>query len=108
LETIPSIVGLHVSAFARTTSEDLHAVVRQASAMSVAVQELAPFLFDGPPGPRLVFGYGAIPIPQIAEGMRRLTTCFEGTAGIGLLQEPRSVVSEPACLSDPGRLVEGH
>ena len=84
LETIPSIVGLHVSAFARMrTSEELHAVVRQASAMNVAVQELATFFFEGPARPGLVFGYGAIPTPQIPEGMRRLRSCFEGARASG-------------------------
>ncbi len=83
LETIPSIVGLHVSAFARLrTSEELHAVVRQASAMNVAVQELATF-FEGPSRPGLVFGYGAIPTPQIPEGMRRLRSCFEDARASG-------------------------
>jgi GntR family transcriptional regulator / MocR family aminotransferase len=78
LEVVPSTVGLHVAALARTASADrMGAVVRLASEAGVEVQELSTFGVRAPARPGLVLGYGAIPTARIAEGMRRLRRCFD-------------------------------
>ena len=77
LQTIPSTVGLHVAAFARTASVDeISAVARRASAAGVQVQRLSRFAVQVPAKPGLVLGYGAISTANIEEGLRRLRLCF--------------------------------
>ena len=81
LEVVPSVVGLHVTAMARTaTAEAIGEVVRRASAAGVEVQPLSMFGVgtQGPAG--LVVGYGAIPTERIEEGLRRLRRCFDVSA----------------------------
>jgi GntR family transcriptional regulator/MocR family aminotransferase len=87
LQLIPSVVGLHVTAFARVhTTEQLRAVVRRASAMSVEVQELATFAVGAPTHVGLVLAYGAIPTASIAEGLRRLRSCFDTDRSVEALR----------------------
>ena len=77
LQTIPSTVGLHVAAFARTASVDeISAVARRASAAGVQIQSLSRFAVQVPAKPGLVLGYGAIATANIEEGLRRLRLCF--------------------------------
>ncbi len=77
LQTVPSTVGLHVAALARTASVDeIDTVVRRASDAGVEVQTLSRFAVDAPAKPGLVLGYGAILAEQIEEGLRRLRLCF--------------------------------
>ena len=79
LEVVPSAVGLHVTATARTASdEEVDAVVRRASAAGVEVQSLSMYRVEEPARPGLLLGYGAIPTARIEEGLRRLRRCFEG------------------------------
>jgi GntR family transcriptional regulator/MocR family aminotransferase len=76
LEVIQSSSGLHVCALARTASSDqLHAVLTRASAAGVEVHELARYAIETPRA-GLLFGYGAIPLERIEEGLRRLLDCF--------------------------------
>jgi GntR family transcriptional regulator/MocR family aminotransferase len=77
LRPIPSTVGLHVAALARTASVDeIGAVIRRASEAGVQVQTLSRFAIQASPKAGLVFGYGAIPAANIEEGLRRLRLCF--------------------------------
>jgi GntR family transcriptional regulator / MocR family aminotransferase len=77
LQPIPSTVGLHVAALARTASVDeIGAVARRASDVGVQVQTLSRFAVQAPAKPGLVLGYGAIPAEHIEEGLRRLRLCF--------------------------------
>jgi len=77
LEVVPSTVGLHIAAVARTASADqIGVVVRRASDSGVVVQELSKFGVDSPEPPGLLLGYGAIPTARIEDGLRRLRSCF--------------------------------
>ncbi len=77
LEVVPSIAGLHITALARTASpEEISAIVRNASELDVAVQELSTFTLVQSGRAGLVVGYGAIPSTHIREGLRRLWSCF--------------------------------
>ena len=77
LNVIPSTVGLHIAAMARTASADkIGAIVRRASDAGVVVQELSRFGVNAPGPPGLVLGYGAIPTARIEDGLQRLRSCF--------------------------------
>jgi GntR family transcriptional regulator/MocR family aminotransferase len=77
LQPIPSSTGLHVTAFAtRTTAADIAGVSARAADAGVAVQVLSSFALSAAVPPGLVLGYGAIDTRDIAEGLRRLRTCF--------------------------------
>jgi GntR family transcriptional regulator/MocR family aminotransferase len=52
------------------------AIVRKASDIGVAVQELSEFGVNSPGPPGLLLGYGAIPTARIEDGLRRLKSCF--------------------------------
>ena len=78
LEAIPSSVGLHVTALARTSSyREMETVLRLSIAAGVAVQQVPSFDAGTPTPPGLMIGYGAIATDQIEEGMRLLRSCFE-------------------------------
>jgi GntR family transcriptional regulator/MocR family aminotransferase len=77
LEIIPSATGLHVAARARRASaEQIDAVVCRAAQAEVAVQRLSSFAGGGIAGAGMVLGFGAIPLEQIQEGLRRLRQAF--------------------------------
>jgi GntR family transcriptional regulator/MocR family aminotransferase len=77
LKVVPSIAGLHVAAVARRASVNhMVAIVRKASDVGVAVQELSEFGVNSPGPPGLLLGYGAIPTARIEDGLRRLKSCF--------------------------------
>jgi GntR family transcriptional regulator/MocR family aminotransferase len=77
LDVIPSTVGLHIAATARTASADkIGAIVRRASDAGVVVQQLSRFGVNAPGPPGLVLGYGAIPTARIEDGLQRLRSCF--------------------------------
>jgi GntR family transcriptional regulator/MocR family aminotransferase len=78
LTLIPSAVGLHVSAIARTASaEEVSAVTRRALAAGVAVQPLSGFPVTLTPRAGLAIGYGAIEASDIREGISRLSRTFD-------------------------------
>jgi GntR family transcriptional regulator/MocR family aminotransferase len=78
LELLPSTIGLHVTALARTASaEQINAVVRRAAQADVAVSDLSLLAVSGSARAGIVLGYGAIPAENIPEGMRRLRRCFD-------------------------------
>ncbi|MDQ8728871.1 PLP-dependent aminotransferase family protein [Bradyrhizobium sp. LHD-71] len=77
LELIPSSTGLHVAAYARTSSVDhIDAIVSRAVDLDVAVQRFTSFSGGRKPPVGVILGYGAIETAQIAEGLRRLRKCF--------------------------------
>jgi GntR family transcriptional regulator/MocR family aminotransferase len=79
LEVIPSAVGLHVAAVARSGSPDqIGAVVRRAADAGVELLDLSRFAVDRPAPAGLLVGYGAIPTAHIEEGLHRLRSCFDG------------------------------
>ena len=71
LEPIPSIAGLHVVAFAKS-SMDMDAIAERARELDVGVYPLRQYYFGGRTKPGLVFGYGAIEEREIVEGLTRL------------------------------------
>ena len=76
VEPLPSSGGLHLAAFlaTRTGTED-QVISRRARDAGVAVYPLSSS-YVATPRPGLLFGYGAIPTERIAEGLRRLRSCF--------------------------------
>jgi GntR family transcriptional regulator/MocR family aminotransferase len=77
LELIPSSIGLHVAALAKTaTVEKVASIVRRAESLGVVVRPLAQFAVGTNMRAGIVLGYGAIPTSKIAEGLRRLRRCF--------------------------------
>jgi GntR family transcriptional regulator/MocR family aminotransferase len=78
LTIVPSIAGLHLTAFARSASiEQISAVFDRAAERGVQVQRLAKFYFDQPARAGLLFGYGAIATSKITRGLGKLRTCFD-------------------------------
>jgi len=77
LAIIPSSVGLHVSALARTASVDqIATLVRVASGAGVECFPLSLFSAGNNPRAGLLLGYGAIDTDQIEPGLNRLKSCF--------------------------------
>jgi GntR family transcriptional regulator / MocR family aminotransferase len=75
LHLIPSSTGLHVAACARAASlGDIDAIASRALELGVAFQS---FPLGGQPQAGIMLGYGAIETAQIAEGLRRLRSCFD-------------------------------
>ena len=68
LDLVPSAAGLHLCA---RSNVDVRPVIATARSKGVSVQALGDFC-AGPPQQGLVIGYGAISLPKIAEGLRRL------------------------------------
>jgi GntR family transcriptional regulator/MocR family aminotransferase len=82
LQVVPSAAGLHISALARTAAvEEIDAVVERAADASVALHGLSRFAVAAPARAGLVLGFGAIASADIAEGLRRLRSCFAVPAG---------------------------
>jgi GntR family transcriptional regulator / MocR family aminotransferase len=77
LEVVPSSAGLHVSAFLRDRRRDTDALARDARAIGLAIEPLAPY-YRGRQRAGLALGYGVIPLSKIEEGVRRLAACLHG------------------------------
>jgi GntR family transcriptional regulator/MocR family aminotransferase len=71
LEPIPSLYGMHVAAWARD-GVDLDAVVRTLAGRSVKIHTLGRYHLRPSPRSGLVFGYGAVDLPQIECGLAAL------------------------------------
>lgn len=81
LRVIPSSVGLHLAATARSASVDrILAALRRASAAGVECMPLSLFAAGDRPRAGVVLGYGAISADQIGEGLRRLRVSFAESA----------------------------
>jgi GntR family transcriptional regulator/MocR family aminotransferase len=76
LRTIPSLAGLHLSAFARQPT-DIDALVEQARRCGVGVQALHTYAADGRGPQGLMFGYGAIDEAAITKAVERLRGVLE-------------------------------
>jgi len=75
LHLIPSSTGLHIAATARAASPgDIEAIASRAFDLGVAFQS---FPLEGTPRAGVMLGYGAIETVRIAEGLRRLRSCFD-------------------------------
>ncbi len=76
LSVIPSEAGLHLSALApESTVDGVDETVATARTLGVAVTALSPFAV-AEPRTGYIIGYGAIALPDIAEGLRRLRTAL--------------------------------
>jgi GntR family transcriptional regulator / MocR family aminotransferase len=75
---IPTVAGLHVSAVTDLSERRLDDTVARASKAGVAVQALSRFRVSRETIPKgLVFGYGAISVDRIEEGLKLVRRCFE-------------------------------
>src|SRR5690606_28298184 len=74
---LPSAGGLHLSAMCNSLDGcgDL-ALAQCARARGVELLPLSYHYVDSQPQPGLLFGYGAIPTNEIAEGLSLLRTCL--------------------------------
>ncbi|MEH2622261.1 GntR family transcriptional regulator/MocR family aminotransferase [Bradyrhizobium sp. AZCC 1719] len=78
LDLIPSSTGLHIAAYARRASVGhIDAIASRAFDLGVAFQRLSACRVDGKPQAGILLGYGAIETARIAEGLRRLRSCFD-------------------------------
>ncbi len=77
LKAVPSASGLHLATFltGRGAARD-QLISERASALGVSVFPLSYHYVSTRPRAGLLFGYGAIPVDRIAEGLRRLRRCF--------------------------------
>lgn len=71
LEPIPSLYGMHVAAWARD-GVDLDAAVHVLAGRAVKIHTLERYYFWPSPRSGLVFGYGAVDIPEIERGLAAL------------------------------------
>jgi GntR family transcriptional regulator / MocR family aminotransferase len=79
LEAVPSTVGIHVAATARTaTPDEMYRVAARARDRGVIVHLLSWFSFNRPPRAGLLFGYGAISVEDIPDGLNHLLASFGG------------------------------
>jgi GntR family transcriptional regulator/MocR family aminotransferase len=77
-EVWPSTNGLHVAAVARhATNKQIDGWASRLADAGVGVQKLSMFRVDGPAVPGFAFGYGAIALDDIAEGLRRVRACMK-------------------------------
>jgi GntR family transcriptional regulator/MocR family aminotransferase len=78
LNPVQSFAGAHLSATTSALSVDeVRAVVERAASRGVAVQDLAAFAVGERQLAGLVFGYGAIRLENIEEGLERLRASFD-------------------------------
>jgi GntR family transcriptional regulator / MocR family aminotransferase len=75
LEPIPSIYGMHVAAWARD-GVGLKAAVETLTDSPVKIHTLGRYYFGPAARPGLVFGYGAVDLPQIEHGLAYLRTAL--------------------------------
>jgi GntR family transcriptional regulator/MocR family aminotransferase len=71
LEPIPSLYGMHVAAWARD-GVDVDAAVLALARRSVKIHTLRRYHSGRSPRPGLVFGYGAVDLPEIERGLAAL------------------------------------
>lgn len=76
LEAIPSLYGIHIAAWTRD-GFDPAAAVRTLSGRSIKVHTLARYHLRPSPRAGLVFGYGAVDLPEIERGMSALKEVLE-------------------------------
>jgi GntR family transcriptional regulator / MocR family aminotransferase len=73
MRRIPTVAGLHLSAWTDTADHDeVEDWVRRARDSDIAVHSLQQFTHGAAARPGLVFGFGGIPLSSIDEGLERL------------------------------------
>jgi GntR family transcriptional regulator/MocR family aminotransferase len=76
LEPVASAAGLHLAARLVDTTLDDGLVANRAGRSGIGIGALSWFAYTGPPIRGLIFGFGAIPVEKIDEGLRRLRACL--------------------------------
>jgi GntR family transcriptional regulator / MocR family aminotransferase len=77
LEVIPSVAGLHIGAYLKQDpGPGLTAFLDRAYSAGVALFDFAHVAWLGNSRPGLVFGYGAIPVDRIDDGLCRIEDCL--------------------------------
>ena len=76
LDLIPSAAGLHLGAYLKDPDGDLASFRDRAAAAGVAVFDFSRVSWLGQSRPGIVFGYGAIPVDRVEEGLRRIHQCL--------------------------------
>ncbi|MFA1547326.1 MocR-like pyridoxine biosynthesis transcription factor PdxR [Actinomadura chokoriensis] len=82
LAVVPAEAGLHLSATLPPGTDDA-AIAAKALEAGIGLFALSEFAVTGPAVPGLVFGYGAVTLPAIDTGLRRLGGIVAGAAGAG-------------------------
>ncbi|QKW34979.1 PLP-dependent aminotransferase family protein [Actinomadura sp. NAK00032] len=77
LAVVPAEAGLHLSAVLPAGTDDA-AIAARALGAGVGLFPLSEFAVTGPAVPGLVFGYGAVELPAIEAGLRRLRAVAGG------------------------------
>lgn len=77
LELVPSQAGLHIGAFLKDTGTDVAGLVARAEAAGVGVFDFSLVSAGVSTRSGIVFGYGAIDIERVDEGLRRLQECLQ-------------------------------
>ena len=76
-ELLPSTVGLHLTAIARSVGpKEMEAGLERAASAGIALHELSQFSINREHRAGLVIGYGAIATARLDEGLGRLRACF--------------------------------
>lgn len=92
LMVIPSTVGLHVGALARTLSvEQLDEVVLRASQRGFECMPVAKYSAGGKPLSGLAIGYGSIGVERIEEGLGVLRDAWPASTARTTVQHPTSM-----------------
>lgn len=77
LDPIPSAAGLHLCALAADAAIDVGRVLARAAELGVGAESVSGYHAEQVPHrPGVVLGYGAIPLEEIDEGLRRLAAAF--------------------------------
>jgi GntR family transcriptional regulator/MocR family aminotransferase len=92
LEPIPSLYGMHVSAWARD-GVDLDAIVQVLADRSVKIHTLGRYHLKPSPRQGLVFGYGAVDLPEIERGLGSLKEVLAASRGVSQRSRFRSSYS---------------
>ena len=73
LEPIPSFYGMHIAAAVRgSTSLDLERVTETLLEHNIKIHTVSRYYLGQPGRPGLIFGYGAVSPPEIAQGLATL------------------------------------
>ncbi|MGH8355088.1 MAG: PLP-dependent aminotransferase family protein, partial [Pseudomonas sp.] len=79
LEALPSAAGMHLAARLRQPL-DTARLSAQLAERGVLLLDLAPFYAEGPALPGLLFGFGAIELAELEEGLTQLRLVLEAVA----------------------------
>ncbi|MGC1521805.1 MAG: PLP-dependent aminotransferase family protein [Steroidobacteraceae bacterium] len=77
LDPVPSCYGMHIAAVARTAL-DLEHVTESLRAHNVKMHTLSRYFLGAPTRAGLIFGYGAVDLAELQQGLRLLRRMLEG------------------------------